>query len=83
MWAWDGADVLPKAEQERLDKEMDLDRMPRTNRRSSVNLDKDTWPTLVKRIKTADLSPQQVQVCWLKHVEANPSRGSSYKAERE
>ena len=72
MWAWDGAAVLPKDEQERLDKQMDLLRMPKTNRRSSVNLDKDTWPTLALRIKAAELTPHQVQVCWLKHVEANP-----------
>lgn len=72
MWAWDGADVLPKAEQERLDKEMDLVHMPKANRRSSSGLDKDTWPTLAQRIKAAGLSPRQVQACWLKHVEANP-----------
>ena len=72
MWAWDGADVLSKAEQDRLDKEMDVLGMPKTNRRSSPGLDKDTWPTLAKRIEAAGLSPKQVQVCWLKHVEANP-----------
>ncbi len=72
MWAWDGADVLPPVEQERLDKEMDLLRMPKENRRTSLGVAKDTWPTLAKRIATAGLSPQQVQVCWLKHVEANP-----------
>jgi len=42
MWAWDGADVLPRAEQERLDKEMDLVRLPKANRKSSLGLDKDT-----------------------------------------
>jgi len=72
MWAWDGAAELPKAEQDRLDQEMDLVHMPKTNRKSSPGLDKDTWPTLAKRIAAAGLSPQQVQVCWLKHVEANP-----------
>jgi hypothetical protein len=72
MWAWDGAAILPQAEQERLDKEMDLLHMPKTNRRSSPGLDKDTWPTLAKRIEAAGLSPQQVQALWLKHVEANP-----------
>lgn len=45
MWAWDGADVLSEAEQERLDKTMDLLGMPKTNRRSSPGLDKDTWPS--------------------------------------
>ncbi|MBL7040005.1 MAG: hypothetical protein ISR77_15315 [Pirellulaceae bacterium] len=72
MWAWDGAEVLPKAEQDRLDKQMDVVRMPKTNRRNSTGLDKDTWPTLAKRIEAAGLSAKQVQAVWLKHVEANP-----------
>jgi len=71
MWAWDGAAVLPKMEQERLDKEMDLIHMPKGVRRNS-GLEKDTWPTLAKRIEAAGLSSKQVQACWLKHVEANP-----------
>ena len=71
MWAWDGADLLPKTEQERLDKEMDLLGMPKGPRRSSGTA-KDTWPTLAQRIAEAGLTPPQVQVCWLKHVEANP-----------
>ncbi len=72
MWAWDGADILPKVEQERLDKEMDLLRMPKENRKSAVGTPKDTWPTLARRIQAADLAPKQVQVAWLKQVEANP-----------
>lgn len=72
MWAWDNSEVLPKTEQDRLDKEMDVVRMPKTGRRSDSGLDKDTWPTLAKRIEAVGLSPKQVQVCWLKHVEANP-----------
>ncbi len=72
MWAWDGADVLPPAERERLDKEMDLLRLPKENRRASPGVAKDTWPTLAQRIAAAGLAPQQVQVCWLKQVEANP-----------
>ncbi len=72
MWAWDGAAVLPPAEQARLDREMDVVHMPKSSRRSSPGLDKDTWPTLAQRIKAAGLSPQQVQVGWLKQVEANP-----------
>ncbi|MDR3404323.1 MAG: hypothetical protein P4L99_17625 [Chthoniobacter sp.] len=71
MWAWDGADVLPAAEQQRLDQEMDLVQMPKGIRKST-GLAKDTWPTLAKHIEAASLSPQQVQVVWLKHVEANP-----------
>lgn len=72
MWAWDGADLLAKSEQDRLDAEMDLLRMPKVNRKSIVGTPKDTWPTLAQRITAAGLSSQQVQVCWLKHVEANP-----------
>lgn len=72
MWAWDGAAVLPNAEQKRLDRQMDVVRMPKTNRRSSIGLDQDTWPTLARRIEAAGLSPKQVQAVWLKHVEANP-----------
>ena len=71
MWAWDGADVLPKAEQERLDQEMDLLGMPKGKRKSS-NQETDTWPTLAQRIADAGLSAKQVQVAWLKQVEANP-----------
>ncbi|HPA17768.1 MAG TPA: hypothetical protein PLU30_08465 [Verrucomicrobiae bacterium] len=72
MWAWDGADVLPGAERERLDREMDLLGMPKENRRTAAGVARDTWPTLAKRIETAGLAPAQVQACWLKHVEANP-----------
>ena len=72
MWAWDGADILPKAEQERLDQQMDLLNMPKEKRRSTVGTAKDTWPTLAQRIEAAGLSPKQVQVAWLKQVEANP-----------
>jgi hypothetical protein len=47
--------------------------MPKENRRTSLGVAKDTWPTLARRIEAAGLSPAQVQVCWLKHVEANPA----------
>ena len=72
MWAWDGDAVLPEPEQQRLDKEMDLLHMPKGARKSSPGMERDTWPTLAKRIETAGLSAKQVQVCWLKQVEANP-----------
>jgi hypothetical protein len=71
MWAWDAAALLPKLEQDRLDKEMDVVHMPKGMRQNSRQ-EKDTWPTLAKRIEAAGLSPIQVQACWLKHVEANP-----------
>ena len=71
MWAWDGADILPRAEQARLDREMDLVQLPK-GKRAGSGLEKDTWPILAERIEAAGLSPLQVQVAWLKHVEANP-----------
>ena len=72
MWAWDGGETLPKAEQERLERQMDLLRMSKINRGGKAGVGKDTWPTLAERIATAGLSPLQVQACWLKQVEANP-----------
>ncbi len=79
MWAWDGADVLPKAEQARLDQAMDVVHMPKGKRKPG-NLEKDTWPTLAQRIGEAGLSAKQVQVCWLKHVEANPKPFGEFPA---
>jgi hypothetical protein len=80
MWAYDGAEILPQAEQERLDKEMDVLGMPKTNRKGSGAGDKDTWPTLEQRIKEAGLAPNQVQVVWMKHVEAMPRRLGDFPA---
>jgi len=65
MWAWDGADVLPAAEQQRLDREMDAVQMPKGVRKST-GLARDTWPTLAQRIAAAGLAPAQVQAVWLK-----------------
>lgn len=79
MWAWDGAASLPKSEQERLDRAMDTVRMPK-GKRASTGMEKDTWPTLAQRIETAGLAPAQVQVCWLKHVEANPKPFGEFPA---
>jgi len=79
MWAWDGADVLPQSEQERLDRAMDVVHMPK-GKRAPSGLEKDTWPTLAKRIEAAGLSSQQVQVAWLKHVEANPKPFGEFPA---
>lgn len=73
MWAYDGADVLPAEEQQRLDRQMDLLGMPKVNRRSLPGMGpKDTWPTLAQRIEQAGLTRAQVQVAWMKHVEAHP-----------
>ena len=50
MWAWDGADILPKAEQERLDaRRWICCTCPRAKRKSTVRTcEKDTWPTLAQ-----------------------------------
>lgn len=81
MWAYDGADLLPASEQERLDKEMDQLRMPKTNRKGPPGApDKDTWPTLDQRLKAEGLSPKQVQALWMKHVEAGPRRLGDFPA---
>ena len=81
MWAWDGDDVLPKAEQQRLDKEMDVLHMPKTGRRHPAGLgDRDTWPWLERRLKEAGLAPAQVQALWMKHVEAGPKNLGEFPA---
>ena len=79
MWAWDGADVLPREEQVRLDRAMDVVRMPK-GKRAGSGQEKDTWPTLANRIAAAGVSAAQVQVCWLKHVEANPKPFGEFPA---
>jgi hypothetical protein len=68
MWAYDGAALLPEAEQKRVGREMDLLHMPKEDRRGS----KDTWPTLDSRVHAAGLTSNQVQVLWMKHVDAQP-----------
>ncbi len=71
MWAYDGSDRLPKAEQERLDHEMDVLHMPKLHRGNrQVPEDRDTWPTLELRLKQAGVTPAQVQAVWMKHVQA-------------
>lgn len=71
MWAYDGSDSLPPAEQARLDREMDVLRMPKTGRRTRVvPEDRDTWPTVERRLRQAGVTPAQVQAVWMKHVEA-------------
>jgi hypothetical protein len=58
---------------------MDTVRMPK-GKRANSGLEKDTWPTLARRIAEAGLSAKQVQVCWLKHVEANPKPFGEFPA---
>jgi hypothetical protein len=76
MWASDGAGVLPQAEQERFGKAKAQSPVPEAARKGGGmgRREGDTWPTLDERLKAAALSPQQVQVLWLKHVEAAPRR---------
>jgi hypothetical protein len=81
MWAYDGSDGLPKAEQERLDHEMDALHMPKTHRGSRrVPEEKDTWPTLELWLKDAGVTPAQVQAVWMKHVEAGAAALGEFPA---
>jgi hypothetical protein len=81
MWAYDGSDRLPKAEQERLDHEMDVLHMPKAHRGNrQVPEDKDTWPTLELRLKQAGVTPAQVQAVWMKHVEAGAAALGEFPA---
>ena len=81
MWAYDGSDRLPKAEQERLDREMDVLHMPKTHRGNrQVPEDRDTWPTVELRLKQAGVSPAQVQAVWMKHVEAGAAALGEFPA---
>jgi hypothetical protein len=81
MWAYDGSQLLPKAEQERLDHEMDVLHMPKAHRGNRlVPEEKDTWPTLKLRLREAGVSPQQVQAVWMKHVEAGAAALGEFPA---
>ncbi len=81
MWAYDGSDLLPSAERERLDHEMDVLHMPKTNRRTRrVAQDRDTWPTVELRLQQTGLSPKQVQAVWMKHVEAGAAALGEFPA---
>jgi hypothetical protein len=81
MWAYDGSDLLPKAEQERLDQEMDMLHMAKTHRGGrGVPEDKDTWPTVELRLKEASVTPAQVQAVWMKHVEAGAAALGEFPA---
>lgn len=81
MWAYDGSEVLPTSEQERLDKEMDVLHMPKQGRRvRAVTQERDSWPTLELRLKEAGVSAGQVQAVWMKHVEAGASALGEFPA---
>jgi hypothetical protein len=81
MWAYDGSDLLPPPERERLDQEMDVLHMPKSNRKSSrVPQEHDTWPTVEQRLQQAGVTPQQVQAVWMKHVEAGASALGEFPA---
>ncbi len=81
MWAYDGSDLLSRDEQERLDREMDVLRMPKVRRGNrAVPEDRDTWPTLELRLKQAGVTTQQVQAVWMKHVEAGASALGEFPA---
>jgi hypothetical protein len=81
MWAYDGSEGLPKTEQERLDREMDILHMPKLHRGNRrVPDEKDTWPTLELRLKEAGVTAAQVQAVWMKHVEAGAAALGEFPA---
>ena len=81
MWAYDGAEWLPRAEQERLDHEMDVLHMPKVRRGNrAVPEDRDTWPTLALRLREAGVTSNQVQAVWMKHVEAGAAALGEFPA---
>jgi len=81
MWAYDGSERLPPAEQERLDREMEVLQMAKTHRGGRrVPEEKDTWPTVELRLKEAGVAPAQVQAVWMKHVEAGAAALGEFPA---
>ena len=56
---------------------------------AGINLSKeaaqkvDPWPVVDQRLKAAAVSPQQVQVAWIKHAQAGPSRQGEFPKHAE
>lgn len=73
-WALDGADLLPAGEPERLGKMMEL--MGFKNAKGFG----DTWSTVAERLKAKGVTPQQVQVLWIKQAEGRPSALGEFPA---
>lgn len=73
-WALDGVDLLPAGEEERL-----LKIMAGMGRNVKKGFG-DTWTTAIKRLEASGVTPQQVQVLWIKQAEAMPSRLGEYPA---
>lgn len=73
-WALDGVDLLPAGEEERL-----LKIMAGMGRNVKKGFG-DTWTTAFDRLRANDVTPQQVQVIWIKQAEAMPSRLGDYPA---
>ena len=67
-WAMDGGGLLPAAETERLTKL--LDKMGHPMKPDSMRI----WSTVEARLKANGVTPQQVQVIWVKHAEGHPAR---------
>jgi hypothetical protein len=76
MWAADGADLLPAAEQQRLDEAQK--KFAQAHGAGGKRPGGNTWTTLDDRLKSAGLAAPQVQVMWMKHVEAYPEAFGVY-----
>lgn len=81
MWAYDGSELLPRGERERLEQEMEVLHMPKTQRKGRrVPQEQDTWPTVELRLHEAGVTPKQVQAVWMKHVEAGAAALGEFPA---
>jgi len=72
-WALDGAELLPAPEQERL--QTNWEKMGRQGKGPG-----DTWSTAEKRLQDNGVTPQQVQVMWIKQAEARPASQGEFPA---
>lgn len=76
MWAEDGADELPAAERQRLDEAQK--KFAQAHGGGGLRPGGNTWASLDERLATAGLATPQVQVMWMKHVEAYPEAFGAY-----
>ena len=73
-WALDGVDMLPPEEEPRL-----LKLMESTGRKVTKGFG-DTWSGVETKLKADGVTPQQVQVLWIKQAEAMPAKLGDYPA---
>jgi hypothetical protein len=67
-WARDGASLLPSAEADR------LSLLIAKTGRSNITGSGAIWRTAEERLQNNGVTPQQVQVAWIKQAEARPAQ---------